>query len=77
MIRRIETPLVVEDDRAECSEEVAAVTPKAQKIPVAYEEVALTEEAALIVEKARQAMAQQPTRETRPMQVGDPAKFRS
>ena len=77
MIQHTETPVVVGDDPAECPEEVVAAVPEARKIPVAYEEITLTEEAALIVEKARQAVAQQPTRESRRMQVGDPAKFRS
>ena len=76
MIRHTETSVVVGDDLPECSEGVVPVTPESRKIPVAYEEVTLTEEAALIVEKARQAIAQQPAREVRRMPVGDPAKFR-
>ena len=77
MIQDTETPVVVEDEQPECAEEPVAAVPEPRKIPVAYEEVTLTEEAALIVEKARERIAQEPTREIRRMAVGDPAKFRS
>ena len=76
MIRHTETPEIIGDVQPTYSAEVVAATPEARKIPVAYEEVTLTEEAALIVEEARRAMARQPAREVRRMQVGDPSKFR-
>ena len=77
MIQHTESPVVVGDDLLDCVEEPVAVTPAPRKIPVAYEEVNLTEEAALILEKARRPMAPQPLDEIRRMEVGDPARFRS
>ena len=77
MIQHTESPVVVGNDLLDCVEESVAVTPEPRKIPVAYEEVNLTEEAALILENARQPMAAQPPDEIRRMGVGDPARFRS
>jgi len=46
-----------------------------RKIPIAYEEVLLTKEAAEILEKAKKAVAERPARKIRRMPLGDPAAF--
>jgi hypothetical protein len=76
MNQHTESPIAVGESRMELPAEATASTPESRKVTVAYEEVTLTEEAALIVENARREMAQQTEREARRMPVGDPAKFR-
>jgi hypothetical protein len=48
-----------------------------RKIPVAYEEVILTEEAEELLEKERKAAAERPARKIRRMPAGDSATPKS
>ena len=76
MSQHTEPPVVVGEARVAIPAEAIPAVPAPPKVPVAYEEITLTEEAALILEDAIRAMAQQPAREVRRLPVGDPAKFR-
>lgn len=69
------TDTTVLEDRLECAEsqEASTCTTQNRTIPIAYEEVALTEEAAAILEQERQAAAQRPARKLRRMATVTPA----
>jgi hypothetical protein len=69
----VDTPATVVDGRPESGERKAACMNDKRKIPVAYEEVILTEEAAEILEKERKTAAERPARKIRRVAVAAPA----
>jgi hypothetical protein len=72
MIAPVDAATVVEDRPEGVEQAVACMTDK-RKIPVAYEEVTLTEEAVEILEKERKAAAERPARKIRRVAAGAPA----
>jgi hypothetical protein len=74
MTRQVDIPAVTGENRLECAESTAVPPVKdSRKIPVAYEEVILTQEAEEILEKQRKAAAERPARKIRRMPAGDSA----
>ena len=71
MSRHSESPATVGGARLPSPVISDATEPEPRNVPVAYEEVTLTEEAALIVENARREMAQRPKREVKRMRVSE------
>lgn len=77
MLTHDEAPAVVVEDHQECADKKnPGAVPETRQIPVAYEEVTLTEEAAEILERAKKAAVERPARPIRRLPVGDPADFR-
>jgi hypothetical protein len=66
------TPLVVEGQQ-ESSESKPTCPPETRKVPVAYEEITLTEEAAEILEAEQKAASERPPRKLRRVATGTPA----
>lgn len=61
--------MVVGDHQDSADSKAAACMTEKRKIPVAYEEVTLTEEAVAILEKERKAAAERPARKIRRVPV--------
>ena len=77
MIPPIPVPASVTDNCGQTPEKNGEAGMKEkQKIPIAYEEVLLTEEAAAILEQAKKAADERPVRKIRRMPTGDSAAFR-
>jgi hypothetical protein len=78
MTPRVDIPAMTGEDRLECAK-ITAVPPVIdnRKIPIAYEEVILTEEAEEILEKERKAVTERPARKIRRMPIGESGTPRS
>lgn len=62
----VPTPAMIAEDRTECvAWKSVACAVSEREIPVAYQEVTLTDEAAEILEGQRKAAAERPTRKIR------------
>lgn len=73
----VSVPGTIIDERVQITEKKEDASDKAhRKVPIRYEEVILTEEAAEILEKAKIAAAERPAGKIGRLPAGDPGDFR-